>query len=289
MKVGEQRLLWWNLKGPGAGRMRRQLRAARDEFEALPTVLAFAEVLASSLQFLREELPDYTVIAPTSDLKPTQRRSVLAIRGDAEELSATERFTIPGSHQVPEARGFQIWPRSMVSAQATLGGQAVEIHAVHIPNGSSNGWVKIDHLWALRYGLGRSKLPQIVASDLNTPKAERDGEIITFGQNLDGSFPIGEQSTSPYTPDRPWSAKPWSEGERAVLDGLPRDLDMADAMRELHPADPGFTWGPGGESDRRLDHVFVSRCLCLRSARHINSWRECGLSDHSAVDVVFAP
>ena len=123
----------------------------------------------------------------------------------------------------------------------------MEVHAVHIPNGSSNGWVKIDHLWALRYGLEESAVPQIVGADLNTPQAERDDEIITFGQERDGSFSDRLRTDPPYTPERPWNSRPWDAGERAVLEGLPGELDMANAFRELHPDEPGFTWGPGAD------------------------------------------
>jgi endonuclease/exonuclease/phosphatase family metal-dependent hydrolase len=278
------RFFWWNLQGPGAERMRRQLELIRRELDPLPDVLAFAEVLASSADALREELPDYTVIAPDGDLHPKKRRSALAIRGDAEALPTAERFQVPERHHIPEARGFRIWPRSIVSARTELAGQPVEVHAVHIPNGSSNGWVKIDHLWALRYGLERSTRPQIVGSDLNAPQGERDGEIVTFGQERDGSFSDTLKTDPPYTLERPWSSRPWDEGERAVLEGLPRELDMADAYRELDAEAPGFTWGPrGGDPDRRLDHVFVSRQLQLRSCEHLERWRGEELSDHVAV------
>lgn len=284
MTASDTRLLWWNLQGPGAERMRRQLELIRRELDPLPDILAFAEVLASSADAMREELPDYTVIAPDGDLPPKKRRSALAIRGEAEALPTAERFQVPERHHIPEARGFRIWPRSIVSAQTELAGQLVEVHAVHIPNGSQNGWVKIDHLWALRYGLEQSEAPQIVGSDLNTPQAERDGEIITFGQERDGSFQIKTRTDPPYDPKRPWNAELWDEGERAVLEGLPRELDLADAYRELNAEAPGFTWGPrGGDPDRRLDHVFVSRQLQLRSCEHLERWRGEELSDHVAV------
>lgn len=284
MTTSDARFFWWNLQGPSAERMRRQLELIRRELDPLPDVFAFAEVLASSAGALREELPDYTVIAPDGDLPPKKRRSALAIRGEAEALPTAERFQVPERHHIPEARGFRIWPRSIVSAQTELTGQPVEVHAVHIPNGSSNGWVKIDHLWALRYGLEESALPQIVGADLNTPQAELDDEIITFGQERDGSFSDRLRTDPPYTPERPWSSRPWDEGERAVLQGLPGELDMANAFRELHPDEPGFTWGPGaGLPDRRLDHVFVSRELQLRSCEHLERWRGEELSDHVAV------
>jgi exonuclease III len=284
------RLLWWNLNGPNGERMHRQLDLIRRDLDRFPDVLAFAEMLASSVAVLRDELPDYTVIAPDGDLPANKRRSALAIRGDAEALPAVERFVIPESHPVAQARGFSVWPRAIASALTDLLGQPVEIHAVHIPNGSSNGWIKIDHLWALRYGLELSENAQIVCSDLNTPQAECGGEIITFGQEFDGSFPEHKKVDSLYPADRPWEARPWDEGERAVLEGLPRELDMPDAFRELHPDEPGFTWGPrGGSPDRRLDHVFISRRLGLDACEHLERWRDEQLSDHVAVLTSFSP
>jgi endonuclease/exonuclease/phosphatase family metal-dependent hydrolase len=285
----QYRLLWWNVNAPGADRMRRQLAAVRHDLGSLPDVLAFGEVLSSSLEVLREELEDYSVIAPAVELAAAKRRCVVAVRGVAEALPVSRRFTIPERHHVEPARGFRVWPRSIVSVGAELGGQPVEIVAAHIPNGSSNGWVKIDHLWALRYGVEESELPQIVCCDLNTPQAERDGEIITFGQEPDGSLPSVEKTDPPYTPERPWQSGLWDEGERAVLEGLPRELDMADAFRELNATEPGYTWGPRGEADRRLDHVFVSRQLGLRSCVHVERWRNEGLSDHWAVHATLEP
>lgn len=107
----------------------------------------------------------------------------------------------------------------------------------HIPNGWSNGWIKIDQPCAPRYGLEESQLPQIVAGDFNAPQAQRYGEVITFGQNRDGSFSPRTDAKLPYSPERPWESRLWDAGERAVLEGLPRELDI-----------PGFTRGPRGRS-----------------------------------------
>lgn len=201
-----------------------------------------------------------------------------------------DRFMIPREHPVKQARGFVVWPRSIASARAAIADKEVDIHAVHIPNGSSNQWIKIDHLWALRYGLAACDRSQIVAGDFNTPQAECDGKIVTFGQRKDGSFASETYAKPPYTVERPWDSRLWDKGERAVLEGLPRELDMPDAFRELHPGAQGFTWGPRGrEPDRRLDHVFVSKDLGLQSCEHLVRWREHALSDHCPILVGLAP
>lgn len=67
---------------------------------------------------------------------------------------------------------------------AVMGSGSVELHATHVPPGSSNGWVKIEHLQDLHDGLARpSAVPRILRVDFNTPQAELpSGEIATWGQ-----------------------------------------------------------------------------------------------------------
>src|SRR4051794_10237363 len=99
-----------------------------------------------------------------------------------------------------------------------------DVHAIHVPNGSQNGWAKIDHLTALPAGLQPPHpCAQLVCGDFNTPQAESDGQIVTFGQTRKGAWRSRPTSTAPFHPDRPVDARRSDAGERAVLEGLPRE------------------------------------------------------------------
>jgi endonuclease/exonuclease/phosphatase family metal-dependent hydrolase len=162
------------------------------------------------------------------------------------------------------------------------------VHAVHIPNGSANGWVKIDHLLAVRRAFQLPHaVPQVLCGDFNTPQSEADGRLVTFGQTLDGRPRPRPTSTKPFTPERPWDPIAWDQGERAVLEGLPAECDMPDVFRSCHPTAVEATWVPRGRDEgrgRRLDHIFASTAFEIVSCSHLHEWRRAGLSDHSAIE-----
>ena len=181
-----------------------------------------------------------------------------------------------------------VWPRALRSARLDREGSAIEVHAVHVPNGSTNGWVKIDHLHAIRRGLQPPHpRPQILCGDFNTPQSETGGQLTTFGQTLSGRPRQRPPSHRPFTAERPWDPLAWDQGERAVVEGLPRDCDMPDAFHRRHPTAVQATWVPRGaaeEGGRRLDHLFATTAFDILSCRHIHQWRHDRLSDHSAIE-----
>jgi exonuclease III len=115
-----------------------------------------------------------------------------------------------------------------------------------------------------------------VCGDLNTPRRETvDGEVVTFAQDRYGRL-------------RPERGEPWDRAERRVLSEL-NELGLVDAFRALNgyaARDVSWTWRrwPGGY---RLDHVFASTDLILRSCAYVHEWRQAGLSDHSALELEF--
>lgn len=188
--------------------------------------------------------------------------------------------------------GPSVRPQALRSARVSVAGSEVDIHAVHVPNGSANGWEKIDHMWALRRGLepphGR---PQILCGDFNAPRSEACERITTFGQSASGELLARADWRYPWTSERPWDAAAWDAGERAVLERLGQDCGMPHVFRLCHPDSMEVTWVARGvheERGRRLDHVFASRELEPIACRHMHGWRFEGLSDHSAIEAVFA-
>lgn len=117
---------------------------------------------------------------------------------------------------------------------------------------------------------------RILCGDLNTPRRESEhGEVETFASN------------------HPEHVERWDAAERSLLVGL-AEWDLIDAFRAVHGYDrQDASWVIHTRARRkaahRLDHVLASASLGLVDCDYIHEWREVGLSDHSAIEAVFAP
>ncbi len=81
---------------------------------------------------------------------------------------------------------------------------------------------------------------------------------------------------------RPERGDRWDSAELGVVPGL-RELGFADAFREVHgyaSKEPSWVWSHGG--GWRLDHIFST--APVDAAVYHHSWRDDGLSDHSALE-----
>jgi endonuclease/exonuclease/phosphatase family metal-dependent hydrolase len=184
--------------------------------------------------------------------------------------------------------GFPL-PERLLSAMIASPWGAIEVYNTHIPDGSTNGAQKIAAFVHLFKRLAYSPAhPRILCGDFNSPQAElADGQIVTWGQVL------GTDGMVRFWPaKRGMSGKEWDRGERLVLDVL-SVYDMPDVYRGLHGYGvEDFSWyvpAGGHLVGRRFDHVFASSALRARECRYLHSWREEGLSDHSAIEAVFDP
>jgi exonuclease III len=278
--MSELRILWWNVDWQS-----RQTDAQIKKVLGLrprPEVIALCELQRRSFADWAAALAakGYEVVDADRPHQSRRLRVLLAVKREFEPQ--------------PRKRFKRMWPGTQASALIDVGGAPAEIHAVHIPNGTKNGWAKIDHLRTVRNGLTpkAGAPPQLLFGDLNTPQSEGPHGITTFGQTLAGGWRERPTSSKPFTDDKPFDPKRWDEGERAVLEGLPNDCGMPDVFRLKHPDTFEVTWVPKGlpeDTGRRLDHVFASRELDVVSCKHIHRWRrgEPRLSDHSAVLAVF--
>ena len=162
------------------------------------------------------------------------------------------------------------------------------LHTVHVPPGSSNGWVKVEVLEAIYAGLARlHESPQVLCGDFNTPQLELpSGEVVTWAQRmtetgprLRGRFRGGDGAR-------------WDAAERRVLVGL-SDFGLVDVFRYMHGYErEAASWvhmRKGRESPRRFDHVFTSKELTTRSCEYLDGPRQQGLSDHAPLEVEFVP
>jgi exonuclease III len=169
-----------------------------------------------------------------------------------------------------------------VSVIVEAPGTEVEVHTVHIPPGSSNGWIKIDTFHGVFQRLARpSSVPRILCGDFNSPQSETaDGQVVTWGQRaLKAGF-----VTRSRVRGRPGDE--WDKGERSVLVGLSA-FDLHDIFRRLHGfRKEDFSWYlRRGEIvvGRRFDHLFASRRFGVHSCHYLHQFREVGLSDHSPI------
>ena len=188
------------------------------------------------------------------------------------------------------------WQKCALSAIVRSNYGEIEIHAVHIPNGSSHRCRKIDTFNGIYRALSRdSKRHRILCGDFNSPDKEfSDGRMITFDEKNEKCDPINGQNC-----------------ERQVICGLAK-YDLEDNYLKLREQN-GCKGPPeyshinnrknkhGEKPKRRLDHIFSSSSLNPKKCDHLHSLRKGNnnkclyryekgdLSDHSPVCAVYEP
>ncbi|MCY4598233.1 MAG: endonuclease/exonuclease/phosphatase family protein [Bryobacterales bacterium] len=175
------------------------------------------------------------------------------------------------------------YPESLDRATVSVPGEGdIDLFTAHIPNGSGNGWRKIDTFQVLAAELRRANdSPRILTGDFNEPKRfEESGQIVTFegGAHEDGRTNTGHWCDQ-FGVERP--LKEWSEGVLSVLDGESQH-GLRDAYRDLHGFEKPIPVTYGTRTNPRcFDHTFVSRHFDVLECDYHHEWREQELSDHS--------
>ncbi len=273
------RVISWNV----AGRVRR----LPDQVEALrsrrPEVVALQEVLRSTVEPLALRLrsiglehvgDSFSVASDPDSLKGPRRYGQLIASRWPLSIRDPKAFRVP-------------WTERVLSANIERPGPGIQIHTVHVPPGSSNGWIKIETFEGVFRRLAvASNTCRILCGDFNSAKAETpDGLTITWGQKQ-----VGDRFEC-WGKWKGGSGERWDRAERSVLRDL-ADFDLADVYRRLHGFEhEDFSWylrRKGRSIGRRFDHVFASRALHPTGCRYLHFVREDGLSDHSALEVDFA-
>ena len=162
--------------------------------------------------------------------------------------------------------------------------QEIDLFTVHIPNGSGNGWRKIDTFNVLSAALRRGNdSPRILTGDFNEPKRFRQsGQIVPFGEKIHD-----DKGTS----IRGWQTKfgvrrrnmERVNGVRSVLDGASQH-GLRDAYRDRHGVEAAtpVTYNTR-KNPRCFDHTFVSRHFEVVDCGYYHEWRKQKWSDHSAM------
>jgi endonuclease/exonuclease/phosphatase family metal-dependent hydrolase len=180
------------------------------------------------------------------------------------------------------------WQEKVLSLHLDTPLGKLAMHTVHVPNGSANGWAKIEVLEAVFAGVsaccaGRDTL---LCGDFNTPQCElASGEIVTWAQDVDesGRTQVARRILG-------GSGLRWDAGERNILSGL-QPFGMRDVFRSLHGYEVDACSWIVRRKDlvrrRRFDHVLASARLQTISCEYLTEWLDERLSDHAAIEAVF--
>ena len=252
--MSAMRVISWNI----AGWTRRSPGQAESLKVHNPDIVGLQEVTDGSWNVLREELISAGLIYSVYS------REIIAECSKKKAVAVFSRWPLTILEEFLDVP----YPELTLSMLIHTPCGDIQFHCVHIPNGSSHGWEKIDSFEAVYSKLAQSsKLPRILCGDFNSPKEELDnGDII------------------------PWSrpSPRWSQGELSVISGL-SEYDLPDIYRRLNgypPKDFSWYWRDRG---RRFDHIFASAVLNPFECQYIHEWRTGKLSDHSAIEAVFKP
>ncbi len=183
-------------------------------------------------------------------------------------------------------RRYAPYPDSLGRATVSVPGGDVDVFTAHIPNGSGNGWKKIDTFRVLSAALRRViDSPRLLTGDFNEPERFRQsGQIVPFHEKVheDGGTSIWGCHEK-FGDER--RKIEWTDGVRSVLDGASQH-GLRDAYRDVHGGEtptPVTHYTTGG-NPRCFDHAFVSRHFEVLDCCYYHECRlQPKLSDHSAM------
>lgn len=172
------KLMTWNVMGNCGIGARRRPKVLDIIREVGPDVVLLQEVHAAKglPAYLADGLHDvglnHAVWGPAD---PKKYGNMILSRWSVERM--------PRWNAVP-------WPQSVLRCRVEHPEQDFEAVSVHIPNGSANGWLKIETFEALAAGLSGLECPFVVGGDFNEPRTVLDdGTTIPFTmkQRADGT------------------------------------------------------------------------------------------------------
>ena len=248
----------------------------------MPDIVTLQEVTINSLEKIRSQLKEvgYKNIVASFDL--CDDMSLLVGKRKYGQIIASKfNLTpdIPSNFDIP-------FIERVLTVSLELNGGKIKIHTTHVPPGSSNGVVKINHFKGIyNYFSNNKDDTHILSGDFNTPKYEhKELGLITWGQTLTKD---NEVIFSRAKESDECSAEEWDEGERKIMLGLP-SLGLKDVYRELYSYNTqDYSWilKRKGEiiSKRRYDHIFASSNFKYISADYLHSPLEDKISDHSVL------
>lgn len=237
------KLISWNTNG--------RIKQAKKQIETIlgrkPDVVALQEVRRSSIQTLKKELASrgFSHIRTTVGMAAGRRKGPRATG-----VLITSQFSLRSTDfglSVP-------WREKALSVIVSAPEGQIEIHTVHVPPGSQNGWIKVKILRSVYSRLARcTRRRRILCGDFNAPQLElASGEVVTWAQRYARGHWILKRRF------RGGSGQRWHDAERNIFLGL-RRFEMVDVYREIHGYKAkGFSWvlrRGTKRTRRRFDHV----------------------------------
>jgi exonuclease III len=249
-------LVSWNV----AGRVKRLEEQVERLLAVQADTVCLQEMTRSTLPRWQQALSDagYSGVQH-GDLDAGRSRPLAVLTACRSPIQPVEVQDVP-------------WPERVLAVRAPDGTELVNVHS---PISSKPQLAKVrTHEAVYRYLAGGSdpSRPRILCGDLNTPRREhRDGSVWTFARDQYGRL-------------RADRGERWDRAELALIRGL-EPYGFRDAFRLLHGYEVrelSWEW-PRWKGGYRLDHLLVSAQLAVQECRYEHSWREDGLSDHSAL------
>jgi len=245
---------------------------ALQEVTAARVPLFRAAFAAIGLPYLSETASAYTDVAAN---RCRDRGVLVASRWPGTVLAVPLECALP-------------WPERLLSLRLHTAWGEIELHNVYVPSiggGNRSLDAKLLTLERLYATLAHaSHTPRILCGDFNLPQHETTGgEIITFAQTR---RPNG--GSDGYSIPQVAGTRRIHAAELAIMRGL-AGHDLIDVYRALHGYGTTDASWHGRTTGYRLDHLFAARSLGAVSCRYLHNVRERNLSDHSALEAVFAP
>jgi exonuclease III len=174
------------------------------------------------------------------------------------------------------------FPERVLSIKLQEEYEGVEIYTTHVPPGSSNGVIKVEHFEGLYAFLKTNKSQKILTGDFNSPKAEfANGEVITWGQKINASGKVRIAINPKWK--HQCSGERWDLAERSIIESH-SEIQLKDVFRSLNGyADDSGSWFTNKGVGRRYDHIFCSNNFHIKSCSYKQKPRLIKLSDHSPI------
>lgn len=269
--------LTWNIHGNRGVSAERLGRIVEAIISIMPDVVLLQEV-------------GNEVMAALATKLDTHHFSSCAVPGPSDEKKYGNMIAARGTVRVaPSGWATVPWPHLLTRATVSVDGRDIDVIAAHIPNGSGNGWRKIETLEGLADALEAAPaMARIVGGDFNEPRSFLpDGQLVSFGAKKlgDREYSLEGDRRFAVTPgtdaNEDCSRRRWDNAVQRVL-AATAPHGLRHAFRERHGNDrEAMTHEVRGHS-RWFDHLLVSREFVILDAGHRVDWMAQKHSDHAA-------
>ena len=178
------------------------------------------------------------------------------------------------------------FPERVLSIKLQGEHEGIEIYTTHVPPGSSNGVIKVEHYEGLYSHLKTNKSQKILTGDFNSPKTElANGKIITWGQKVNANGKVRIAINPKWK--HQCSGERWDSAERSIIE-YHGQINLKDAFRTLNGyGDESGSWFTNKGVGRRYDHIFCSNNFHIKDCSYNQEPRLKKLSDHSPITAEF--